>query len=166
MGLLQSCRDDRSTYQTSSSSFPCSSFFLSIISTRNLEIRAPTLRMHYEGTVDFEGRVRALKEKLSAQDDLVRVAYAKYELAKARLVKKNNVRGADEIDLADFEMQVDDYVERARDAQADVAAAEKDRCVLIDATRSVDRVADDIWAVVNARLDPTHAPISFEDLHA
>jgi hypothetical protein len=38
--------------------------------------------------------------------------------------------------------------------------------VLIDATRSVDRVADDIWAVVNARLDPAHAPISFEDLHA
>jgi dTMP kinase len=65
-----------------------------------------------------------------------------------------------------FETEKLDFHTKLRQAYRTVAAAEKDRCVLIDATRSVDRVADDIWAVVNARLDPAHAPISFEDLHA
>jgi dTMP kinase len=65
-----------------------------------------------------------------------------------------------------FETEKLDCHTKLRQAYRTVAAAEKDRCVLIDATRSVDRVADDIWAVVNARLDPAHAPISLEDLHA
>lgn len=73
-----------------------------------------------------EYRVRLLKQKLSAQDRLVRVSYAKYELAKAKLVKKNNVRGADKVDLADFEKQVDNMVEKARDAQGAVEQAEKE----------------------------------------
>jgi hypothetical protein len=34
----------------------------SLIHTRNLEIRTPALRMHYEGTVDFDGQVRARME--------------------------------------------------------------------------------------------------------
>jgi dTMP kinase len=65
-----------------------------------------------------------------------------------------------------FETEKLEFHAKLRQAFRAVATAEKDRCVLIDATRSVDRVADDIWAVVNARLDPAHAPISFEDLHA
>lgn len=73
-----------------------------------------------------EYRVRVFKQKLSAQDRLVRVAYAKYELAKAKLVKKNNVRGADKIDLADFEAQVDGLVAKAREAQGAVDEAEKE----------------------------------------
>ena len=73
-----------------------------------------------------EQRVRVLKVKLAAQDRLVTVAYTKYELAKAKLVKKNNVRGADKIDLADFEKQVDRAVEKARDAETAVEEAEKE----------------------------------------
>jgi dTMP kinase len=65
-----------------------------------------------------------------------------------------------------FEAERLEFHTKLRQAYRAIAAAEKDRCVLIDATRSVDRVADDIWAVVNARLDPAHAPISLEDLHA
>jgi dTMP kinase len=65
-----------------------------------------------------------------------------------------------------FEGERLEFHTRLRQAFRAVAAAEKNRCVLIDATRSIDRVADDIWAVVNARLDPAHAPISLEDLHA
>jgi dTMP kinase len=65
-----------------------------------------------------------------------------------------------------FEAERLDFHTKLRQAFRAVAEAEKDRCVVIDATRSVDRVADDIWAVVNARLDPAHAPISLEDLHA
>ncbi len=73
-----------------------------------------------------EQRVRVLKAKYGAQERLVKVAEAKYELAKAKLVKKNNVRGADKIDLADFEQQVDKKVEKARTAQAAVDEAEKE----------------------------------------
>jgi hypothetical protein len=76
---------------------------------------------------DFlEARIKALREKLSAQESLVRVAFAKYELAKAKLVKKNNVRGADKLELADFEKQVDESVVSARDDQKIVDAAEKE----------------------------------------
>ena len=65
-----------------------------------------------------------------------------------------------------FETETLEFHTKLRQAFRAVAVAEKERCVLIDATRPVDKVADDIWAVVNARLDPAHAPISFEDLHA
>lgn len=58
-----------------------------------------------------------LRERLTAQDALIDVAMAKYELAKAKLVKKNNVHGAADIELVDFEEQVDAYVERAKAGQ-------------------------------------------------
>jgi hypothetical protein len=74
----------------------------------------------------LEARVRALREKLSAQEGLVRVAFAKYELAKAKLVKKNNVRGADKLDLADFEKQVDESVAVVREQHKAVDAADKE----------------------------------------
>ncbi|MEE8408159.1 MAG: hypothetical protein V3T05_01010 [Myxococcota bacterium] len=62
-----------------------------------------------------------LREKLDGQESLIMVAYAKFELAKAKLVKKNNVRGALDIELIDFEEQVDEYVERARENRMDLA---------------------------------------------
>jgi hypothetical protein len=76
---------------------------------------------------DFlEMRLKALREKLSAQSGLAYVALAKYELAKAKLVKKNNVRGADRLDLADFEKQVDEAVAGAKQEQQAVEAVEKE----------------------------------------
>jgi len=67
-----------------------------------------------------------LRDKLEAQDGLIMVAKAKYELAKAKLVKKNNVRGAQDIELADFEEQVSDYVQHAKDAMVDLSEFEKE----------------------------------------
>ncbi len=66
-----------------------------------------------------------------------------------------------------FETETLEFHTKLRQAFRAVAASDKERCVLIDATRPVERVADDIWAVVNARLDPAHAPpASFEGLRA
>ncbi len=73
-----------------------------------------------------KARIHVLEQKLSAQERVVSVSYAKYELAKAKLVKRNNVRGADKIDLADFEKQVDQLVAKARYAQGAVDDAEKE----------------------------------------
>src|SRR5499427_8740362 len=64
-----------------------------------------------------------------------------------------------------FETETIEFHTNLRQAFRRIAAAEPQRCVLIDADRTVDQVADDIWAAVNSRLDPAHAPISFEDLH-
>ncbi len=77
--------------------------------------------------IDYLDRNLALlRDKLDAQDGLIMVAKAKYELAKAKLVKRNNVRGAQDIDLAEFEEQVSDYVEAAKDTMVDLAEFEKE----------------------------------------
>lgn len=74
----------------------------------------------------LEAYIAFLRKKLAAQEGLILVAYAKYELAKAKLVKKNNVRGASDIEEADFEAQVDSYVEKARAEQESLAEEEKE----------------------------------------
>ncbi|MEO0814664.1 MAG: hypothetical protein AAFY60_17515, partial [Myxococcota bacterium] len=76
---------------------------------------------------DFLGeQIGLLRERLSVQESYIYVAFAKYELAKAKLVKKNNVRGAQDIDLEDFEAQVDEYVEKAKEMNLDFAEYEKE----------------------------------------
>ena len=67
-----------------------------------------------------------LRSKLKAQDSLILVARAKFELAKAKLAKNNNVRGAADIELADFEEQVDDIVAKAKATFEDLGAYEKE----------------------------------------
>lgn len=70
----------------------------------------------YEKKIDFlRERISFLRTRLDAQDRMVYVAWARYELAKAKLVKKNNVRGSNDVDLADYEEQVDKYVETAKE---------------------------------------------------
>jgi dTMP kinase len=53
----------------------------------------------------------------------------------------------DRFEGEDLELQ-----ERRRQAFLEIAANEPDRCVVVDATRSEDEVAEEIWAVVSARL--------------
>ncbi len=69
----------------------------------------------------FETKLRLAREKLDVQDELVRVAEAKFELAKAKLVKRNKLRGAADIEIADFDEQVDTCVAQARDRQEELA---------------------------------------------
>ncbi len=75
----------------------------------------------FEMRIDYlDMRIDFLRARKKGQDGIVAVALAKYELEKATLVKKNNVRGSEDIDLADFKEQVSDYVERAQDFQLDL----------------------------------------------
>ena len=82
-----------------------------------------------------------LKERLFVQEDLIHVALAKYELAKAQLVKRNNLEGASDVDLADFEQQVDDVIEDAKDSQRDLKGekqhAQKVRDVWLEARQKL-----------------------------
>ncbi|MEQ8275198.1 MAG: hypothetical protein RMA76_43575 [Deltaproteobacteria bacterium] len=64
------------------------------------------------------------RERLVKERARLIVAKAQFELAKARLVKKNNVPGASDIELADFEAQVEEYKEDVNDTDEDIAVAE------------------------------------------
>ena len=74
----------------------------------------------------LELALELLREKLKAQDQLIRVTEAKFELAKAKLAKGNNVRGAADIELADFELQVDETVADAKTTLQDLSAFEQE----------------------------------------
>jgi len=77
--------------------------------------------------LDYLDEERGLaRERLEVQDDLVIVARAKLELAKAQEAKEANVVGSEDIDLADFTAQVDDCSARARAAQEALAEREKE----------------------------------------
>jgi chromosome segregation ATPase len=70
----------------------------------------------YDKKIDYlNDRIGFLKRRLDAQERLIYVAWARYELAKAKLVKKNNVKGANDVELADYEEQVDKFVELAKE---------------------------------------------------
>lgn len=62
--------------------------------------------------------------KLERQGGVIVVARARFELAKARLVRRNNVPGADDLDLEAFEAQVERYREKVADRDEEVAEAE------------------------------------------
>lgn len=62
-----------------------------------------------------------------------------------------------------FESETADFHSKLREAYRQLAASEPGRCVLIDATQPREKVAEQIWGLVNARLDPATAPMVFED---
>ena len=75
--------------------------------------------------IDYlQARLEWARGRLDRQRAELVVAKAKFELAKARLVKKNNVPGASDIDLADFEAQVEDYRADVGETNEDIADAE------------------------------------------
>ncbi|MBC7794541.1 MAG: hypothetical protein H7Z43_12625 [Clostridia bacterium] len=109
---------------------------------KNAETIGDLAEKVYDKKIDFlRERISFLRARLDAQDRLVYVAWARYELAKAKLVKKNNVRGANAIDLADYEEQVDKYVETAKE---DVESVKKDEADLA--------VAQQEWLVEREKL--------------
>lgn len=63
-----------------------------------------------------------------------------------------------------FEGEAAEFHNKLREAYRQLAASESGRCVLIDATQPKEKVAEQIWSLVNARLDPATAPMVFEDL--
>ena len=81
--------------------------------------------------------------------------------AKEGMRRADSRRGKGDADR--FEGEALTFHERLRDGFLTLAANEPDRCVLIDATASKEEVAEQIWRVVQKRLDPASAPIQFDD---
>jgi dTMP kinase len=114
------------------------------------------------GSVDPK-LIRAL-ERLTTADtmpDLTLILDLPPKVGLARAAQRRGRALADR-----FETETVEFHTVLRQAYIEIAKAEPARCVLIDADRPVDWIADDIWAAVNTRLDPASAPMSFEDIEA
>jgi dTMP kinase len=61
-----------------------------------------------------------------------------------------------------FEAENVEFHEKLREAFRALAAAEPERCVIIDASPPRVQVAKDIWDTVQVRLDPATAPLAPE----
>jgi dTMP kinase len=107
--------------------------------------------------------IRSL-ERLTAGDavpDLTFILDLPAETGLARAAQRRGTAQADR-----FETETVEFHARLQQAYQDIAASEPQRCVLIDADRPQDKVAEEIWSIVNNRLDPAAAPLSFEDARA
>jgi dTMP kinase len=103
--------------------------------------------------------IRAL-ERLTTADtrpDLTFILDLAPEIGLARAAKRRGRGRADR-----FEAEALEFHTKLRAGFRDIAAAEPQRCVLIDADRPADAIADEIWSVVNTRLDPAQTPMSLE----
>jgi len=124
-----------------------------------------------DSTRVYQGTLGAVDAKLirglerltvsQAMPDLTLILDLPPEIGLARAARRRGGAAADR-----FETETLAFHTRLRQAYRDIAAAEPARCALIDAGRSEDAVADDIWSIVNARLDAAAAPISLEDIDA
>ncbi len=63
-----------------------------------------------------------------------------------------------------FEAEKIDFHERLREAYLMLAAAEPERCAIIEAGPTKEAVAKRVWDTVNARLEPATAPFTFKNL--
>lgn len=63
-----------------------------------------------------------------------------------------------------FEAEDIAFHEKLRQAYLALAEREPERCCVIDAGRSKEEVAKQIWSVVNSRLEPGTAPLNAETL--
>jgi len=63
-----------------------------------------------------------------------------------------------------FEAEKIDFHEKLRQAYLALAAAEPERCVIIDAAAPKEKVARQVWKAVNSKLAPARAAIVLEDV--
>src|SRR6188472_3277734 len=94
----------------------------------------------------------------STRPDLTFILDVPVKEGMRRADKRRGDGGADR-----FEGEALAFHEKLRDGFLTLAANEPDRCVLIDATTPKEEVAEQIWRVVQKRLDPATSPIHFQD---
>ncbi|MBV8743778.1 MAG: dTMP kinase [Xanthobacteraceae bacterium] len=98
--------------------------------------------------------IRAL-ERISVGDtipDLTLVLDVPPEIGLQRAAARRRGAGADR-----FEQEALDFHIKLRNAYRVAAEEAPERCVLIEAQRPKDRVAEEIWTIVQARLEPGRA---------
>lgn len=84
--------------------------------------------------------------------------------AETGLARAHARRGDAAIDR--FESEDIAFHERLRDAYRQLAIGEPDRCVLIDAGETPERVAERVWSAVAGKLAPETAPLAIDGTHS
>jgi dTMP kinase len=117
----------------------------------------------YQGVLgEVDDRLIKALERASIGDlkpDLTFVLDVPVETGLERAAVRRNGSRADR-----FEAEKVEAHEKLRDAFLALAAAEPNRCVIVDASVSKEAVARRIWAMVNSRFDPALAPLTAEKL--
>jgi dTMP kinase len=112
----------------------------------------------YQGVLgNIDPRVIRALERVAVGElspDLTCILDVPPTIGLARAAKR---RGRGTVDR--FEAETLEFHHRLRDAYRELAEREPDRCVIVDATKDAQTVANAIWAVVNRRLDPSSAPL-------
>jgi len=116
----------------------------------------------YQGVVgDVDHRFIKALERVSVGDLRPNLTFVLDVPAQLGLQRAAGRRGRSTPDR--FEGETIDFHERLRHAYLMLAAAEPDRCVIVDATAPKKMVAKRIWQAVSSRLQPAAAPLSFAD---
>ncbi len=89
--------------------------------------------------------------------DLTFILDVPAEMGMRRAAQRRGIARADR-----FENEALAFHARLREAYLQIAADEPNRCVLIDARQSKERIADTIWAAVNRMLASAPAPKPLE----
>ena len=112
----------------------------------------------YQGTLgQVDLRLIKRLEKITVGDTKPDLTLVLDVPATIGLARAKSRRGTDQSDR--FESEDLAFHERLREAFRQLASSEPDRCILIDAGLSKDRVASDIWAAVLRNLDPSAMPL-------
>ncbi len=106
--------------------------------------------------------IKALERKFSPGNlypDLTLVLDLPVALGLERAARRRDGSNPDR-----FEAEKIDFHERLREAYLMLAAAEPERCAIIEAGPTKEAVAKRVWDTVNARLEPATAPFTFKNL--
>ena len=117
----------------------------------------------YQGALgDVDQRLIKALERVSLGDlypDLTLVLDVPVALGLKRAARRRGSANPDR-----FEAETIDFHDKLREAYLALAAAEPDRCVIIDASAPKEKVARQVWKAVNSRLQPAGAATVLENV--
>ena len=117
----------------------------------------------YQGVLgDVDQRLIKALERVSLGDlypDLTLVLDVPVALGLKRAARRRGSANPDR-----FEAETIDFHDKLRQAYLALAAAEPDRCVIIDASAPKEKVARQVWKAVNSRLQPAGAATVLENV--
>jgi len=117
----------------------------------------------YQGALGnvSRGLLRALERTVVGDDmpDLTFILDLPAEIGLERARERRGAAAADRFENEDIA-----YHQALNLAFRDLANEESRRCLLVDANRSADKIAAEIWRHVRTRLHPETAPLSLEEI--
>jgi len=123
---------------------------------------ADSTRVYQAALGDVDQRLIKALERVSLGDlypDLTLVLDVPVALGLKRAARRRGSANPDR-----FEAETIDFHDKLRQAYLALAAAEPDRCVIIDASAPKEKVARQVWKAVNSRLQPAGAATVLENV--